>query len=105
MWPMEDSALRAVNSPRRREILRLVWDRERSSGDIASHFEVSWPAISQNLRVLEHAGLVSTRRRGTTRLYRANRARLGPLRSVLKRMWEADIDRLARLAENEERAR
>jgi DNA-binding transcriptional ArsR family regulator len=102
---MEDSALRAVSSPRRREILRLVWDRERSSGDIASHFAVSWPAISQNLRVLEHAGLVNTRRRGTTRLYRANRARLGPLRSVLKRMWEADIDRLSRLAEDEDRSR
>jgi DNA-binding transcriptional ArsR family regulator len=105
MASMEDAALRAVSNRRRREILRLVWDRERSSGDIASHFEVSWPAISQSLRVLEHAGLVSTRRRGTTRLYRANRARLGPLRTVLKKMWEADIDRLSRLAEDEERAR
>ena len=103
MRSMEDAALRAVSSPRRREILRLVWDRERSSGDIASHFEVTWPAISQNLRVLEHAGLVRTRRRGTTRLYRANRARLGPLRGVLVRMWESDIERLTHLAEEEER--
>src|SRR5438309_455429 len=78
MEPMEEAALRAIASPRRREILRLVWDRELSSGDIASHFDVSWPAISQNLRVLEGAELVRTRRCGTARLYRANRSRPGP---------------------------
>src|SRR6267143_4246945 len=100
---MDDAALRAIASPRRREILRLVWDRERSSGDIASHFSVSWPAISQNLRVLEEVGFVRTRRSGTTRFYRADRARLGPLKAVLVKMWEADLDRLADLAEAEER--
>jgi DNA-binding transcriptional ArsR family regulator len=100
---MEETALRAIASPRRREILRLVWDRELSSGDIAARFDVSWPAISQNLRVLEEAGLVRTERRGTTRLYRADRKRLGPLKAVLMAMWEADLDRLARLAEDEER--
>jgi DNA-binding transcriptional ArsR family regulator len=102
---MQEAALRAVASPRRREILRLVWDAERSSGDIASHFDVSWPAVSQNLRVLESAGLVTTRKRGTTRLYRADRARLGPLETVLMRMWESDLDRLAELAETEQRER
>jgi len=102
---MEEAALRAIANPRRREILRLVWDRELSSGDIASHFDVTWPSISQNLRVLEGAGLVRTRRHGTSRLYRADRKRLGPLKSVLMRMWEADLDRLAELAENEERTR
>jgi DNA-binding transcriptional ArsR family regulator len=100
---VQEAALRAVANPRRREILRLVWDRERSSGDIASHFDVSWPAISQNLRVLEGTGLVRTRRRGTTRLYQADRTRLGPLEDVLTQMWEADLDRLAELAEDEER--
>jgi DNA-binding transcriptional ArsR family regulator len=100
---MEEAALRAIANPRRREILRLIWTRELSSGDIASRFDVSWPAVSQNLRVLEDAGLVRTRRRGTTRLYRADRARLGPLKTVLTRMWEADLDRLAQLAEDEER--
>lgn len=102
---MEEATLRAIASPRRREILRLVWSQELSSGEIAAHFDVSWPAISQNLRVLEEAGLVRTERRGTTRLYRADRARLGPLKSVLTRMWEADLDRLAALAEEEERGR
>jgi len=100
---VEEAALRAVASPRRREILRLVWDGERSSGDIASRLDVTWPAVSQNLRVLEQAGLVSTRKRGTTRLYRADRKRLGPLKAVLTQMWEADLDRLAQLAEAEEK--
>jgi|SRR5437016_2776068 len=100
---MQEAALRAIASPRRREILRLVWDRELSSGDIASQFDISWPAISQNLRVLEDAHLVRSRRCGTARLYRADRARLGPLKSVLLKMWEADLDRLAELAEDEER--
>src|SRR5438105_11663354 len=98
-----EAGLRAIASPRRREILRLVWDEERSSGQIASHFDVSWPAISQNLRVLEQAGLIRSRRCRTTRLYKADRARLGPLRAVLREMWESDLDRLAQLAEEESR--
>lgn len=101
--PMEEAKVRAIANPRRREILRLVWSRELSSGEIASHFDVSWPAVSQNLRVLEGAGLIRERRRGTTRFYRADRGGLGPLKAVLTMMWEADLDRLSRLAENEER--
>jgi len=100
---MEEAGLRAIANPRRREILRLVWDRERSSGDIASHFDVSWPAISQNLKVLEEVGFVRSRRCRQTRLYRADRVRLGPLKSVLLKMWEIDLDRLAELAEAEVR--
>ena len=108
MWSNEsvnDAALRAIASPRRRAILRLVWDQELPSGEIASRFDVSWPAISQNLRILEEAGLVRTRRDGVTRFYRVDRAGLGPLAPVLKRMWESDLDRLADLAESEHRRR
>ena len=105
MAAMNEAALRAVASPRRRAILRLVWDRELSSGVIASHFDISWPAISQNLRVLEDAGLVRARREGVTRLYRVDRQRLGPLKPVLQRMWEDDLDRLVELAEDEQRER
>lgn len=102
---VDESGLRAIASPRRREILRLVWDQERSSGEIASHFNMSWPAVSQNLRVLEDVGFVTMRRCGTSRLYRASRQRLGPLKSVLTSMWVSDLDRLAELAEGEERGR
>ena len=101
MGGVEDAGLRAIASAPRRKMLRLVWDGERSSGDIAAHFDMSWPAVSQNLRVLENAGLVRTRRLGTTRMYRADRAKLRPLKGVLTKMWEADLDRLADLAEHE----
>jgi DNA-binding transcriptional ArsR family regulator len=86
--------LKAISNPRRREILRLVWDRELSAGQIAARFDVSWPAVSQNLNVLRRAGLLSERRDGARRLYRADRAALGSLEVVLRDMWEQDLDRL-----------
>ena len=95
--------LLALSSPRRREIVRLVWSDERSAGEIAKAFEVTWPAISQNLRVLKDAGLIKERRVGTSRLYRADRAALKPLESYLRGMWSRNIDRLRLLAEAEER--
>jgi DNA-binding transcriptional ArsR family regulator len=101
---MQD-ALMALSSPRRREIVRLVWNRERSAGEIAAAFDVSWPAISQNLRVLRESGLISERRVGTSRLYRADRDALRPLEAYLSRMWTRKVDRLRLLAEAEERNR
>ncbi len=91
--------LEAVANPRRREILRLVWDRERSAGEIATHFDVSWPAISQNLGVLRRAGLVVERREATRRYYRADRDAAGSLAVVLEEMWSRDLDRLKQLVE------
>jgi len=88
------AVLRAISAPRRREILRLVWTRELSAGDIATRFDVTWPAISQHLKILRTAGLVSERREGTRRLYRAEPEALGPLAAALQQMWEADLDRL-----------
>ena len=97
--------LAALSNPRRREILRLVWTKERSAGEIAAAFAVSWPATSQNLRVLKAAGLLRERRNGTSRLYRADRNALRPLEAYLRRMWLRDIDRLRLLAEAEEKRR
>ena len=98
-------ALLALSSPVRREILRLVWSDERPAGEIARAFELSWPAISQNLRVLKEAGLVRERRSGTSRLYRADRVALKPLEAYLRKTWSQKIDRLRLLAEAEERNR
>jgi DNA-binding transcriptional ArsR family regulator len=98
-------ALTALASPRRREIVRLVWNRERSAGEIAASFDVSWPAISQNLRILKETGLITERREGTNRLYQADRQALRPLESYLRRMWTRRVDRLRLLAEAEERNR
>ena len=95
------ATLEAVANPRRREILRLIWSAELSAGEIASHFDVTWPAVSQNLRVLRSAGLVTERRAGNRRLYRANRRALRPLEAVLRRMWTDDLARLKGLAERE----
>jgi DNA-binding transcriptional ArsR family regulator len=88
------SSLAAINHPHRRAILRLVWDAELSSRDIASNFDVTWQAVSHNLRVLREAGLVSERREGTRRLYRADRKGLGPLEGLLTSMWAQDLERL-----------
>jgi DNA-binding transcriptional ArsR family regulator len=95
--------LDAISSPRRREILRLVWDGELSAGQIAARFDVSWPAVSQNLKVLRMAGLVQERREGTKRFYRADRDALGPVRAVLRQMWEQDLDALERTIRRDRR--
>jgi DNA-binding transcriptional ArsR family regulator len=101
---MSTAALRAVAEPRRRQILRLVWDRERAAGDIAARFDVTFGAVSQHLRVLEDAGLVSVRRDGRRRLYLARREQLGPLRAVLEDLWRSGLEELRTLAETEERS-
>ena len=65
-----ETALRAIAGPRRRRILTLVRDGELSAGEIAGHFDVTRPAVSQDLTLLKEAGLVTERRNGTRRLYR-----------------------------------
>jgi DNA-binding transcriptional ArsR family regulator len=94
--------LQVVAEPRRREILRLVWDRELAAGEIAARFDVSFPAVSQHLGVLRNAGVVSIRRDGRTRFYRADRKALGPLRPLLEQMWASSLDRLVDLIEEED---
>jgi DNA-binding transcriptional ArsR family regulator len=93
-------ALQVVAEPRRRAILRLVWDRELPAGEIAERFDVTAPAISQHLAVLRDWGFVSMRRDGRRRLYRADQEALGDLRGVLERMWAEKLDDLAALAEH-----
>jgi DNA-binding transcriptional ArsR family regulator len=102
---MQD-AIEAIAEPRRREILRLVRDDELPAGAIAAHFgDVSRPAISQHLRVLREAALVSERRDGTRRLYRARPEGLGGLRDFLDQFWDERLEALQREAEREERKR
>jgi len=96
-------ALEALAEPRRRTILRLVRDGELAAGEIASHFDVTRPAVSQHLTVLKGAGLVSERRDGTRRLYRARPEGLVPLREFLEGFWDDKLDALKEAAEQEER--
>ncbi|HEX5936147.1 MAG TPA: metalloregulator ArsR/SmtB family transcription factor [Actinomycetota bacterium] len=100
-----DAALKAIAEPRRRAILRLVWDAERSAGDIASHFEVSRPAISQHLSILRTAGLVTERRDGARRLYRADRDALQELQASLQAFWIGSLATLKEEVESDERRR
>lgn len=100
-----DSAARAIAEPRRREILALVRDEELSAGEIASHFDVSRPAVSQHLAVLREAGLLSERRDGTRRLYRAEPEGLAGLREFLNGFWTDRLERLKLAAELEQQRR
>jgi DNA-binding transcriptional ArsR family regulator len=91
--------LRAIAEPRRREILRLVATDEMAAGEIAAAFDVTRTAISQHLTVLRNAGLVTERREGTRRLYRARPEGLAGLREFLDEMWASSLDIAVRLAE------
>jgi DNA-binding transcriptional ArsR family regulator len=97
------TAIQALAEPRRREILQLIRDRELTAGEIASGFDVSRPAISQHLGVLKEAGLVSERREGTRRFYRARPEGLRELREFLEGFWAFGLRQLKREAEFEER--
>jgi DNA-binding transcriptional ArsR family regulator len=100
-----EAALKAIAEPRRREILRLVHDDERTAGEIAAHFEITRPAVSQHLRVLKEAELVSERRDGTRRYYRARLETIRDLQRFLEDFWDEGLDRLKAVAEWDERRR
>jgi DNA-binding transcriptional ArsR family regulator len=94
-----DEALKAIAEPRRRAILRLVADGELAAGEIGAAFDVTRTAVSQHLTVLKNAGLVTERRDGTRRLYRARPEGLDGLREFLDEMWAASLDTARQLVE------
>ena len=100
-----EAALKAIAAPHRRQILSLVRDDELSAGEIAKNFDVTRPAVSQHLNVLKEAGLVSERRNGTRRLYRARPEGLVPLRQFLEEFWDPRLEALKREIEREESAK
>lgn len=75
--------LDAVQSPTRREILALVWDGQLTVGEIASAFELRAPTISQHLKVLREAGLVTLTADGNFRRYQADQAALRALHAAI----------------------
>jgi DNA-binding transcriptional ArsR family regulator len=90
-----DSVAHALADGTRRRLLRLVRDDERSAGELAAAFpHISRPAVSQHLRVLHEAGLVSIRPDGNRRFYRSRREGLDQMWHFIDEMW---TDRLARL--------
>jgi DNA-binding transcriptional ArsR family regulator len=94
--------LSVLSTPRRREILRVVWDAEKSAGEIHRAMpDVSFGAVSQHLRLLEGAGLVRGRADGRFRFYVVQKSALGPLKSWLETMWDDALYRLKVHAELE----
>ncbi len=98
------AVFQALAAPRRREILKLVWDTERSAGDIHRAIpELSFGAVSQHLKLLESAGLVARREEGRFHYYAARRRELGHLGKWLETMWDEALSDLKRHAETEEK--
>jgi DNA-binding transcriptional ArsR family regulator len=93
----------AIAQPTRREILRLLAAGELSAGQVGARFAVTQPAISQHLKVLKSAGLVSERREGTRRLYSVRPEGMGDLHDFLAEVMPSRLERLKQVAEEEER--
>jgi DNA-binding transcriptional ArsR family regulator len=99
-------ALNAIASPRRREILRLLWNEERSAGAIHRAIpDVTFGAVSLQLRALLDAGLIEMRTESRSHFYRANREALAPIAPILERMWDDALWKLKLAAELEETRR
>src|SRR5579862_1881742 len=102
----EAAVLAALASPRRREILRLVWNAELSAGAIHQAMpDVTFGAVSLQLRALLDAGLIEARAEDRHRHYRARREALGPMADMLERMWDDKLWSLKLEAELEQTRR
>src|SRR6185503_20686895 len=100
---VETTVLTALASPRRREILRLTWEQEVSAGDISRAMpDVTFGAVSLQLRELARAGLIEVRPAGQQRYYRARRQALGPVARMLEGMWDDALWRLKLVVELEQ---
>jgi DNA-binding transcriptional ArsR family regulator len=94
-----EETLRALADPGRRRILKLVQSEERMAGEIAAELPITWPAVSQHLRVLKGAGLVTERRDGARRYYRARPEGFDDVRAFLEEFWDDKLQSLKREVE------
>ena len=97
-----EEALQALGDPTRRAVLEQLRAGPLAVGEIAARLPVSRPAVSQHLRVLKEAGLVTERQNGTRRLYRVDPNGLAGLRAYLEGFWEEALAAFKAAAENEE---
>src|SRR5262245_2984842 len=99
----EPDVFGAISHPARRRMLDLLTETQRSVSDIAGHFKMSRPAVSQHLRVLLDAGLVTEQRHGRERRYRLVPERLSPVRDWIahyERFWDDHLQRLQKQLSN-----
>jgi DNA-binding transcriptional ArsR family regulator len=98
-----DAVLRALTEPQRLRILRLVRDGELPAGQIAEHFDITAQAVSQHLKVLKDAGVLTERRDGTKRLYSIRPEAVESLHAFLDELWPPALARLKDAIENDGR--
>lgn len=96
-------SFQVVAEPRRRQILKLVWDHELAASEIAAQFDITFGAVSQHLAVLRDAEFVKVRKDGNRRLYQADHDALEPYRAVLELMWRSTLADLAQAIETREK--
>jgi DNA-binding transcriptional ArsR family regulator len=94
----------ALGDPTRRTIFERLRSGPRAVGDLADELPVSRPAVSQHLRVLKEAGLVTERRNGTRRLYRVDPDGVGQLRDYFDAFWNEALAAFKAAAESERRS-
>jgi DNA-binding transcriptional ArsR family regulator len=99
---MDSRAFAALADPTRRAVFERVAEQPRTVGALAAGLPVSRPAVSQHLKVLKDAGLVTDEARGTSRIYRIDPQGLGPIRGWLDRQWERSLQNFKQLAEQED---
>jgi DNA-binding transcriptional ArsR family regulator len=96
-----DDGWAALGDPTRRAIVASLAERPRAVGELAAELPVSRPAVSQALKVLKDAGLVSERAEGTRRIYRLNPAAVAALRDQLDTFWGRALANYEGLVENQ----
>lgn len=84
-------ALEALSDPTRRRVFELLVEQPSSVGQLAERLPVTRPAVSQHLRVLKQAGLVSDRAEGTRRIYQSAPEGLAALRAYLDTFWNRSM--------------
>jgi DNA-binding transcriptional ArsR family regulator len=99
---MSDRVFAALADPTRRTLFERIADRPQSVGSLAAGLPVSRPAVSQHLKVLKDAGLVTDEARGTARIYRVDPAGLGAVRRWLDQQWDRSLQNFKELAERED---
>jgi DNA-binding transcriptional ArsR family regulator len=98
-----EMVLTALSDPTRRLVFERLIVAPRPVGEIADGLPVSRPAVSQHLKVLKDAGLITERREGTRRIYAADPRALGELRAYVDGMWRDALAAMAKSIEEEDR--
>ena len=98
---MRDQIFAALADQTRRTVFERLVEQPQTVGALAAQLPVSRPAVSQHLKVLKEAGLVTDEARGTSRIYRIDPAGLGPMRRWLDEQWDRSLANFKALAEQE----